>query len=174
MPPTLAEAEQFLRNSPKIEENVIERLAEMLVTRMDDWHLITDLPTAEAIWTVLTEAGRRGALSEQIGDGDVANRIKDAFGKIRSRLTAQLRTIQWKYDEIVDFDIKITKNNKSSLNGDPNSQKVVVLLKILAPGEMDPQTISVDFDEAQLEDFIWKLKEARAMKDRIRKRVKGR
>ncbi|PIC40161.1 hypothetical protein B9Z55_011606 [Caenorhabditis nigoni] len=35
MPPsTLAEAEQFLRSS-KIEESILERLGEMLVTKMD-------------------------------------------------------------------------------------------------------------------------------------------
>uniref|UniRef100_A0A1I7V534 COMM domain-containing protein n=1 Tax=Caenorhabditis tropicalis TaxID=1561998 RepID=A0A1I7V534_9PELO len=138
-----------------------------------DWPLIADKTTAESIWIVLTEAGRCGKLSEKLGDGDVANRMKESFEKIRHRLSSQLQTIQWKYDEIVDFDVKISKNNKSSLvNSD--AQRVVVDLKILPAGEIDVQTITVDFDEAQLEDFIWKLKEAKTMEDRIQKYTKGR
>ncbi|KAF1760160.1 hypothetical protein GCK72_008406 [Caenorhabditis remanei] len=136
-----------------------------------EWNLIADQKTAESIWVVLTEAGRRGKISEQIGDGDVAIRLADAYEKIRMRLTSEMRTIRWKYDEIVDFDVKISKNTRSSLNGDPTSQRIVVNLKVIPAGETEVKTLVVDFDEAQLEDFIWRLQEAKAMKERIQKAV---
>ncbi|CAB07616.1 COMM domain-containing protein [Caenorhabditis elegans] len=173
MAPTLAEAEKFLRNS-KIDKIVLEKLAEILVTTMDDWNLIADQKVAESVWVVLTEAGRSGNLSENLGDGDVAKQLKSVFEKIRLRLQAQLGTIQWKNDELVDYDVTISKNNKSSLHADHTFQRVVLTLKVIPAGKMDVEALVVDFDEAQLNDFIWKLLEAKAMMDRIQKRVESR
>ncbi|CAO4371645.1 unnamed protein product [Caenorhabditis nigoni] len=136
---------------------------------MADYQLITNQQTVEAVWVVLTEAGRRGKLrSENLGDA--AEKMSNVFEKIRPRLCAQLQTIQWSYDEIVDFDIKISKIHKSSLfENHGNSQRVGVDLKILPAGETEVKSIFLDFNESQLEEFIWKLKEAKAMRERIQK-----
>ncbi|UMM25643.1 hypothetical protein L5515_005379 [Caenorhabditis briggsae] len=134
-----------------------------------DYHLITNQQTAEAVWVVLTEAGRRGRISENLGD-DVAEKMSNVFEKIRRRLCAQLETIQWSYDEIVDFDVKISKIHKSSLfENHGNSPRIGVDLKIVSAGETEVKSIFLDFNESQLEEFIWKLKEAKAMRERIQK-----
>ncbi|CAI2348695.1 unnamed protein product [Caenorhabditis sp. 36 PRJEB53466] len=170
MTPTLEEAETHVRNS-NIDEHTMEILAAMLVSKMDEWHLVADQKTSESIWVILTEAARRGKISEKLGDTEVAKRLERVFEKIRPKLEAQLRTIQWNYDEIIDFEVRVSKVNKSSLFVDPTAQRTVVHLKVLPTGSTEVKTLVVDFDESQLEEFIWKLQEATTMRERIQMRV---
>ncbi|CAI5444952.1 unnamed protein product [Caenorhabditis angaria] len=159
----LENALKILKNVEKLSEDEVEKYVKMLVTKIED--KIENRELAEAIWSIFIFAAREPQKSTQIfpPNFDFLSRI---FEKYQKNLLETLQTMNWEYPEIVDFSWQIAKSEKCSIfGGQPMAYApltTTVTLETLEAGHLESQknAVKLSFDEMQLTDFLWKLKEA--------------
>uniref|UniRef100_A0A914XGH7 COMM domain-containing protein 3 n=1 Tax=Plectus sambesii TaxID=2011161 RepID=A0A914XGH7_9BILA len=129
---------------------------------------------AEAIWSVLIEAAKRNLSEEDLTtnlppSSTLSSALIHTYKEYRKQLRSLLESIGWRPDQVIDVDWKMTYQAESNLKSKIGSPVCDIDLKTIATDSTELSKVSFQCSAEQLQDLVWKLKEANKAVERASK-----